>query len=288
VFDDLEAHFFEGVLPAYRAFVDSLRSDTAGQNSDLRLGKDAALALFHLREHVPWAKGKTWPVFLSACPEYVLLQDVVNVFKHGPRREGQVARPTDIYEIIVMTEYEDAEGPYQHAEKEVAIQLRDGTVRDMKVVLRTVLDMWIAEFKSRGSLSRLEPRKPETRVIPTRAAASGASRINFTMQQGLRATFQFRRQKFNHATGQIEPIDITGHEYQLSIYKPIEVDIVMKNNETGQKIEDTVELSAEETMHYRTLKTEEERRAYEATLAPKYGRRLLARLSHNTPTTSDD
>jgi hypothetical protein len=32
----------------------------------------------------------------------------------------------------MMTEYEDAEGPYQDAEKEVAIQLRNGTVRDMK------------------------------------------------------------------------------------------------------------------------------------------------------------
>ena len=52
------------------------------------------------------------------------------------------------------------EAPYQHAEKEMAIHLRDGTVRDMSVVLRAVLDMWIAEFKSRGLLSRLEPRQP--------------------------------------------------------------------------------------------------------------------------------
>jgi len=35
---DLEAQFFENVLPAYSAFIDSLKSDTAGQNSDLRLG----------------------------------------------------------------------------------------------------------------------------------------------------------------------------------------------------------------------------------------------------------
>lgn len=71
MFDDLEAHFLEGVLPAYSSFIESLKSDTAGLSSDLRLGKDAALALFHLREHVPWAKGKPWPVFLTACPEFV-------------------------------------------------------------------------------------------------------------------------------------------------------------------------------------------------------------------------
>lgn len=127
MFDDLEAHFLEGVLPAYSSFIESLKSDTAGLSSDLRLGKDAALALFHLREHVPWAKGKPWPVFLTACPEFVLLQDIVNVFKHGPRRDGQVAKPTDIYETTVMTDYEDSDGTYHHAEKEVTIQLRDGS-----------------------------------------------------------------------------------------------------------------------------------------------------------------
>jgi hypothetical protein len=106
--------------------------------------------------------------------------------------------------------------------------------------------------------------------------------------QGLRGKFQFRRQKFSYATGQIEPVDIAGHEYQFSVYKPVEADMVMTNNETGQKIQGTVELSAEETMHYRTLKTDEERKAYEATLAPKYARQLLAQASRHTTTPSDD
>src|SRR5262249_35013698 len=40
MFDDLEAQFFENVLPAYRAFVESLKSDSAGMNADLRFGQD--------------------------------------------------------------------------------------------------------------------------------------------------------------------------------------------------------------------------------------------------------
>ena len=257
--------------------MESLKSDTAGLNSDLRLGKDAALALFHLREHVPWAKGKPWPSFLNTCPTYVLLQDIVNVFKHGPRRDGQVAKPTDIYEASAMTDYEDTDGTYHHAEKEVTIQLRDGSLRDMKTVLETVLEMWIAEFKARGLLARLEPAKPQTPVIPTRATASGAAPMNLTMLPGLRFTRSFRRQKFNYATGRIEPVDITDHKYQFSICEPVEADIVMTNNVTGQKVEGTVQLSAEETIHYRALKTDEERKAFEATLAPKYARQLLAK-----------
>jgi hypothetical protein len=275
MFDDLEAQFFENVLPAYNAFAESLKANTAGRNRDLRLGKDAALALFHLREHVPWANGKPWPAFLNACPEYVLLKDVVNVFKHGARRDGLIARPTDVYETTVLTEYEDTMGPYQHAEKEVTIHLRDGSVRDMLTVLSSVLEMWIDEFKSRGLLAQFEPRKSEADTIPTRATASGAAPMNLTMQQGVRFSRSFRHQKFNYFTGENEPIDITGHTYQFSIYKPIEVDIVMIHEQTGQTIEGTVELSSEDAMHYRTLKTDEQRKAFEATLAPKYAGQLL-------------
>ena len=59
--------------------------------------------------------------------------------------------------------------------------------------------------------------------------------MNLTVLQGVRFNRSFRRQKFNHATGKIEPIDITGHTYQFSVYKPIEADIVMTNDETTKR-----------------------------------------------------
>jgi hypothetical protein len=51
----------------------------------------------------------------------------------------RIAAPTDIYETTVMTDYEDAEGTYHHAEKEVMIQLRDGSLRDMKTPANPVM-----------------------------------------------------------------------------------------------------------------------------------------------------
>jgi hypothetical protein len=181
MFDDLQAQFLENVLPAYDAFIESLTGSSAGLNRDLRLAKDAAIALFHFREHVPWARGKAWPPFLSASPDYVLLQDIVNVFKHGPRRDGQISSPTDIYETTVITEYRDAAGAYHHAEKEVTIELRDGSRRDMKAVLTSVLALWIREFKAQGLLQRLaDLPKPEPFVIPPRLSANGAAPMDLT------------------------------------------------------------------------------------------------------------
>jgi hypothetical protein len=277
MFDDLEAQFFENVLPAYKAFIESLSTDSAGLNSDLRLGKDAAIALFHLREHVPWARGKPWPAFLSACPEYVLLQDVANAFKHGPRRDGQIASPSDIFETTVLTDYEDAEGVYHHAEKEVTIELGDGSRRDMKNVLSAVLAMWITEFKSRGLLRKLEMPKAEPHAIPSRRTANGAAPFQLTVQARLRFSRSFRRQRFNSATGQIEAIDMTGHNYQFSVYKPkpLELTVALTHPQTSARIEGTLELSPDETERYDQLTTDEERERFGATLARKYAGQLL-------------
>ena len=40
-----------------------------------------------------------------------------------------------------------------------------------------------------------------------------------------------------------------------------------------------MELSDEETMQYRKLKTDEEREAFKAALAPKYARQLMAKAT---------
>jgi len=40
------------------------------------------------------------------------------------------------------TEYKDANGPYQHERKAVEVALVDGSTRELKDILRAVLDMW--------------------------------------------------------------------------------------------------------------------------------------------------
>ena len=52
-----------------------------------------------------------------------------------------------------MTEYEDAAGPYQHQRKAVEVALVDGSTRDLKDILKSVLDIWIAELDRRWASS---------------------------------------------------------------------------------------------------------------------------------------
>lgn len=159
MFDGLEALFLENALTAYNEFSKSIKSDQFGQSSDLRLAMNAATALYHFREHVPPASRETRSALASSCPDYDLLGDIVNAGKHSEVTRGtpRVKSAADIQEVIVMTEYEDADGPYQHERKTVEVELVDGSTRELQDILRAVLDMWIAELKAIGFLTGLQP-----------------------------------------------------------------------------------------------------------------------------------
>lgn len=264
MFDSLEALFLESALTAYNEFSKSIKSDTVGQSSDLRLAMNAATALYHFREHVSPASRKTRSALASICPDYDLLGDIVNAGKHREVTRGtpRVKSAADIQEVIVMTEYKDANGPYQRERKTVEVALVDGSTRELKDILRAVLDMWIAELKAMGLLPQLQPAAAPIDVgIPPRQTPSGAGAMNFVARKGERFRVQYRRQKYNYVTGQAEPIDITGHHYIMNIYRPagLELELVMTHNETGQRIERTVKLSDEEAAAYRALTTDADR-----------------------------
>ena len=282
--DDPKALFLEGALPAFDAYVASVQGTIAGRNKDLRLAKDAALALFHLREHLPWTRGKPWPVELEACADYALLEDIVNVFKHGgPRREGAVAVATDVYELTLVTEYQDALGPYRDTSRIVEVKLKDGSVRNLEDVLRTVLNMWIASFQTQGLLSEMSARSPRVHQVPSRRNALGSARLDYELTQGVGSTMSIRRQRYNHATGQVEGVDMTDHGYVLNIGKPVEATIRLTHNATGERIEQAVQLSIDEQVMYEALKTTDKRDEYLRSLAPKYARQVLESTKKRQP-----
>lgn len=61
--------------------------------------------------------------------------------------------------------------------------------------------------------------------------------MNFVVRKGERFRVQYRRQKYNYATGQVEPVDITGHNYEMNIYRPpgLELELAMTHNESGRR-----------------------------------------------------
>jgi hypothetical protein len=271
MFDDLEALFMENVLAAYNEFSQSLSSDTSGHNNDIRLGINAAVALYHLREHFPAAARKTRAQLAAACSDYDILGDVVNAAKHKAltHRPPQVAAASDIYEEIAYTLYQDQEGDYWDAEKMVTVKLIDGSTRNLRDILTNVLNMWIDEFHARGALLSLSKVVSPLKGIPQRRSKSGAFGMSLEPIFGIRFLHRMRLQRYNYLTGLVEPFrDVK--EATFSIYKPptytVEVALQLI---TGEIIRKDIPLTDDESLAYYRIETDEERSRFIEQLAQK-------------------
>lgn len=144
MFDDLGAYFYENVVTAYMKYKDAKERLISGRSNDLRLAINAAIFLYHLREHLPQQYAMTRKSLSLLCSDYDLLGDIVNAIKHKKVTRGtpQVIFAESVYEEIVLTEYFDEKGKYIHIEKFVMIEIIDGTQRDVFEILTNVINMW--------------------------------------------------------------------------------------------------------------------------------------------------
>ena len=270
MFDDLAAYFVENVLAAYREFGDSLRSEVYGESNDLRLAVNTAVALYHMREHFPSRTQKTRTQLAAICPDYDLLGDIVNAAKHQTLNRGtpRVTAASDVYEEIVLTQYQDQEGAYWDAEKMVTVKLADGSTQSLRDILANVLNMWIDELQAIGLLPTLNKVTSQPKSIPLRRSKSGTFGMSLVIIPGLRFRYRARLQRYNYSTGRVEPY--TGVESAtFRVHKPSYVVEVALQLDTGEIVRKDVPLTDEESLEYHQLETDEERSQFLDQLAQK-------------------
>ncbi|WP_421825817.1 hypothetical protein [Larkinella sp.] len=108
----------------------------------------ATLNLYHFKEKFSNPE-KIHEDILKICPDYTLLQDVANSFKHTvldqkkyKKRKPLISGRKDIREYIVSSKFRDHKGSYSNQEKEITIFLVDGSIRDLLEVMINVLNAW--------------------------------------------------------------------------------------------------------------------------------------------------
>ncbi|MCK7554055.1 hypothetical protein MKQ70_03125 [Chitinophaga sedimenti] len=114
---DLKTFFYENVILPYKNFLKVKANSVSGENIDRTAGLQAAIALYHFREHLPAEMRQSHASLMHKCADYGLLGDIVNLTKHNERKSAstpKILSMHDIIEIIISTEYQDEQGPYHH------------------------------------------------------------------------------------------------------------------------------------------------------------------------------
>jgi hypothetical protein len=256
--DELIQHFQLRVSRAYGRYAAIRAGRVSGMQEDKASAMEAAKLLYHLHEHIPAAhKAANWEVIAVRFPDFALIRDVADADKHHDLRDQtrDIANAHQIEERLVVTFYRDAQGDYRHVEKRVFLKLTDGD-RDVFELLTAVMNFWIGELTAWGYISGVKPypKSPRPQPIP-RAEADG--RMHVQHMQGVPMTQVFMIQRYNDATGKIEPEDISSWNVEYSIRKlNMALDVVRANPETGESFTHTVQIPDDIAMLIRTMPPE--------------------------------
>jgi hypothetical protein len=268
LFDDLNGYFHENLVPAYDAFRESYRRNDSGRNIRLRTAVDAATALFHFREHIPAPHTKSRSSVTTECADYALIADVANASKHKelnrptPAGTPLVARASDLYEQICIIQYEDADGPYTNCRVTVVADCSDGISRDVDRAVINVFDYWrlallsmnvnnyprCALFCSRGSdefVMRADARAPNFEIINT-----------------VRWSSRFQLRKYNSVDGRTYPVDLTGANIEMGIYRPAYTLHARLKTKDGVEFSGEIALTNEEAQEYHGLNDDVARQSF--------------------------
>jgi hypothetical protein len=168
----------------------------------------------------------------------------------------------DIGEEVVITRYEDKDGPYRHVYTQVVARLTDGSKRDLFEVLTNVVNFWIGELHHKGLISKSYPLyRLEPIQQPIARRDSHFQLPTLEIVQGLPVGVRFLYQRYDYAKVIVEPVDLTGAKATIRGYAeapPWEFVMSLTQDSTGRVFERVVSLTQEESKIFDILTTPDE------------------------------
>jgi hypothetical protein len=167
MYDGLRNFFVECVLADHDAYREARNLKIAGLSIDLRLAVHACSSMFHLTDHVldefkgttstfPFTSLKGYQTHLvGLCPDFAIIRDCANAHKHRriTKHNPLISSAEALEEVVLVTDYQDEEGLYRIAEKQIHVKLNDGTVKVLHECLDSVRYMWWDELVQLGVMT---------------------------------------------------------------------------------------------------------------------------------------
>jgi hypothetical protein len=268
MFRNLATYYFENIVTPFLEYRDRSNDGIAGMSRDLRGAMCAANALFHLREHLPKPMALSRKDVERACSDYALLGDVVNVSKHGnlisstPHGLPLVSDAANLFEKILIIEYEDNEGSYRYAQKAVVVKLSDGSDRNLLGVLTNVINFWEQHLLTIGVLTSARTFMHDANIRARSRAECETNRLDLEQVRGQNFHLTIQVLKFNYETGTAEPPSLPCKSASLRFFRPnFDVDLFLTNGTNGEEVKTTISLSEEESAAISSM-SDAERQAF--------------------------
>lgn len=258
MFPDFKTYFLEMILVEYQNYERSLRESSFGRHITLKHSIQFSTNLFHLRENLPREIALSRTEAESVCPNYKVLADFVNVTKHGKidRNSPLILDSSQISEVVINTMFNDEQGEYSVYRKDLELSLNDGRVQMLSEVLRDCYTFLSSYLVEKNAISDYIPFFP----LPGRELLGREKSRELTLEIVSGYPFGMKMQllRFDLDAGREVPIDLTGSQIEGRIYvpKPIEYEIALKKDSTGEEEKKVVTLSQQEAERYRQLQSQ--------------------------------
>jgi hypothetical protein len=156
MFHNLKIQHRNQIRRKVRDFQALRESGVVGNQNLSGAAVDCALALFHFREHFPVDQRLSRKNITQQCPDYKIIADVANAAKHNSIDKAQPDGPTliasisDIYELLIIINFDDPVSPYSHGESVVLAKCTDGIERCLDESIVNVANFWGRELHRLG------------------------------------------------------------------------------------------------------------------------------------------
>lgn len=268
MFESEIKYIVENVYPSYNDYFDYRKKGSWGQHQLLRRGINAAISLYHLREHLPSNIRPSRKDLQCRELGYVILGDIANAAKHKKinQNDPKISDANQLFEVMTVTFYSDEQGEYTASQAETYLTLNDGTELDLADLLYSVMNMWrdiLAELNILN-LNKLNPISTDEPVSREKAKEKTAG---MNIMQGQPYNFLFRHFRYNYQKGLKEPMDLTGRDVVFRVFKPtnkITLGVILDNESLNKRLEFDFEisLSDEQAIEYAKIESDIERTTF--------------------------
>ena len=259
---DIRSRFMQHSLLDLKSYQEGLEDGRFGFNvdTDAKRAVNLAISLYHMTDHMPTKEFDRW---YRECQSLLLVQNIANIYKHNGldlnrpqyrRRPPLVTTSDAVWQTLVITMYEDKQGPYSIAYKEVMVTLDDGSEKELTPVLFGVFNFWIDELDKLGSRTVPHVPIPDRSKIQGRDSKGKEGDIEIFMVNGEEIRRKVLVRKYDYSLGQPVPYDFEGEgvsKVEAKVYKtpPTVVNWTLTDKQ-GRKHKLEVPLTEEQVERY--------------------------------------